>query len=368
MKNVILSPRQRDVGLLCSAATTSSLSMRKVMNFRQYLIITGLGLCVSPTIGAAENDPIRQVAVDPQAAAFTDLYQSGDNWLQSALQEKLNDIGLAKAASRGQLAVALVDITDPSTPRMASINGDQAMYAASLPKIAILLGAFHKAQAGEMDLDASARESLTRMIRSSSNADATLMLERVGYDYLADVLQSDGYKLYDPEQNGGLWVGKPYARKGAWKRDPLHNLSHAATPFEVARFYYLLETGQLVSPGDCDTMKEMLSKPAIRHKFVRGLDKHRPGSEIFRKSGTWRSYHADSAIVERDGRRYIAVALANSESGGKWLADLIVGMDEIIHHPDNIIRDRQMASSNTRARSVLSPLAVTTFGSKTGAR
>lgn len=331
------------------------------MNFRQYLVIAGLGLCVAPVSGASENDPIRIAAVGEQSAAWPDLYRSGDTWMQNALREKLDDLGLSKAASRRQLAVALVDITDPSAPRMAAVNAHQAMYAASLPKIAILLGAFHKADAGEMDLDASARDSLTRMIRSSSNSDATLMLERVGFDYLADILQSDSYKLYDPERNGGLWVGKPYAKKGAWKRDPLHNLSHAATPFEVARFYYLLQTGRLVSPKDCDTMKEMLSKPGIRHKFVRGLDKHRPGSEIFRKSGTWGSYHADSAIVERDGRRYIAVALANHDSGGKWLANLIVGMDEIIHHPDNVVRDRRLLSGASLTRNLPSALGVAAF-------
>ena len=213
------------------------------------------------------------------------------------------------------------------------------VYAASLPKIAILLGAFHKASAGGLDLDGDATSTLTSMIRSSSNIAATQMLERVGYDYLADLLQSEDYKLYDPERNGGLWVGKAYAKKGAWKRDPLNNLSHAATAYEVARFYYLLETGRLVSAADCQTMKEILGEPAIRHKFVRGLEEHRPGSKIYRKSGTWRSYHADSAIVEREGRRYIAVALANGAAGDEWLAALIVGMDELIYHPENIARD-----------------------------
>ncbi|MCP4709942.1 MAG: hypothetical protein GY869_15065, partial [Planctomycetes bacterium] len=36
------------------------------------------------------------------------------------------------------------------------------------------------------------------------------------------------------------------------------------------------------------------------------------------------------AIVEHDGRRYIAVALAKSRRGSKWLSDLIVAMDDLI--------------------------------------
>ncbi len=249
-------------------------------------------------------------------------------------------MGLAREAKRGKLAVALVDITDPANPRMAAVNAHQAMYAASLPKIAILLGAFQKHADGRMQLTPEDERHLASMIRRSSNTSATYMLESVGFDYLHDVLASDRYKLYDPSLNGGLWVGKAYAKKGAWKRDPINNLSHGATVFEVARFYYLLETGRLVSDESSLKMKTMLADPAIKHKFVLGLSVHRPDARIYRKSGTWRTYHADSAVVERDGRRYIAVALADSPSGGKWLADLIVAMDDLVFAPENVAKDR----------------------------
>ena len=149
-------------------------------------------------------------------------------------------------------------------------------------------------------------------------------------EYLAELLQSPHYKLYDPARNGGLWVGKEYAKAGVWKRDPLHNLSHGATALQVARFYFMLETGRLVTPEYCQIMKTMLGDPAIPHKFVKGLKKVHPDSKIFRKSGTWKSYHSDSAIIEHDGRRYIAVAMANSAQGGKWLSNLIVSMDNLI--------------------------------------
>jgi beta-lactamase class A len=139
------------------------------------------------------------------------------------------------------------------------------------------------------------------------------MLNRVGIDYLAELLQSPRYRLYDFEKNGGIWVGKEYGKAPAQRRDPLHNLSHGATALQVARFYYLLETGQLVSPD--------LSK------LLRAVQ---PDSEIYRKSGTWGPYHSDSAIIEHHGRRYIAVALAKSRQGEQWLQKLIVALDSII--------------------------------------
>ena len=261
---------------------------------------------------------------------FPRLADNVDPELQKGLQQSLNKLGLLKAARKGALSVALVDITDINQPRLATINGDQMMYAASLPKIAILFGAFARIERGELKLDANTHQQLVKMIRHSSNTAATAMLNKVGKQYLADLLQSPRYRLYDRERNGGLWVGKEYARSGAWKRDPLHNLSHGATAFQVARFYYMLETAQLVSPELSKKMKAIMGKPAINHKFVRGLNKARPGSTIYRKSGTWRTYHADSAIVERDGRRYIAVALAQSAQGSNWLKRLVVAMDDLV--------------------------------------
>jgi len=259
-----------------------------------------------------------------------DLRETCDPVLQKGLENSLASLNLQSAAQDKSLSIVLVDITDPSLPRMAYVNPNEMMYAASLPKIAILLGAFERIASGEMTLDPQTRETMTLMIRNSSNRAANEILNRVGKEYLADLLQSSRYRFYDPEKNGGLWVGKEYSKSGAWKRDPLHNLSHGATALQVARFYYMLQTGRLVSPELSLQMKAILGNPAIQHKFVKGLKAVHPDSHIYRKSGTWKQYHSDSAIIEHDGRRYIAVALAKNSQGGKWLSDLIVAMDDLI--------------------------------------
>jgi len=253
-----------------------------------------------------------------------------DPELQEGLENCLKNLKLEDAAEKKVLSVVLVDITDPDHHRLAYANPNHMMYAASLPKIAILLGAFEKIAAGQMTLDEETRETLTRMIRNSSNTAATEMLNRVGKSYLANLLQSPQYRLYDRSTNGGLWVGKEYAKKGAWQRDPLHNLSHGATALQAARFYLMLENGQLVSPEYSREMKQILSHPAINHKFVKGIKNLYPDANIYRKSGTWGPYHADSGIIEHDGRRYIAVALADSPQGGRWLSELIVELDKLV--------------------------------------
>ena len=258
------------------------------------------------------------------------LGESCDPKLQKALVTRLGSLRLKNATARKQLSVVVVDITDTASPKMAYVNPNLMMYAASLPKIAILLGAFEKIANGEMDLNDETLEKLKLMIRNSSNEAATEMLHRVGMEYLSELLQSPRYRLYDTEKNGGLWVGKDYGKARAWKRDPLHNLSHGATALQVARFYYLLETGQLVSPELSKLMKSILADTEIEHKFVKGLKDIQPDLEIYRKSGTWGPYHSDSAIIEHHGRRYIAVALAKSRHGEQWLQKLIVALDGII--------------------------------------
>ena len=269
-----------------------------------------------------------QVVAD-SSDGYPTLRESIDPRLQDGLEMSIEALALQHVVDDKKLAVALVDITDADKPRYASLNGDEMFYAASLPKIAILLGAFVQIEQGEMALTPETRDSLTRMIRVSSNVEATRMLNRVGKDELIDILMSDRFRLYDPDANGGLWVGKEYGKSAAYRRDPLHNLSHGATALQTARFYYLLETKRMLRDDLSRQMKAMLGNPGIRHKFVKGLSKY-PGVRVYRKSGSWRRWHADSAIVEDGKYRYIAVALAENSQGSVWLPKIIQRLHELI--------------------------------------
>jgi beta-lactamase class A len=267
------------------------------------------------------------VGAQPQYPSLRDHF---DPALQKELEWTLTHTGLADAVKRKQIGLALVDITDPAHPRTAAVNGDKMFYAASLPKIAILLGAFVEIEKGGMRLDPATRFTLTKMIRVSSNQAASEMLSRVGEQRVADILQSPRYKLYDPAVNGGLWCGKLYGKAPAWRRDPLHNYSHGATAMQVAKFYYMLDTEQLVSPPLTRQMKQILSHPGIHHKFVKGLERSYPGAAIYRKSGSWRHWHSDSALVEHNGHKYVIVGLTEHNDGGKWLEKIAAPLHDLI--------------------------------------
>jgi beta-lactamase class A len=278
--------------------------------------------------------PLHERSQDPDRAArhpdLAPLWDCLDATLQKRVEDALHDLDLAAPIGERRLSVVLVDLREVERPRVASVNGDVMMYAASLPKIAILLAVYQKAAEGGLEIDDDTRERLETMIRDSSNSAATELMHRVGKEYIAQVLCSPRYRLYDPARNGGLWVGKDYAKKGLWKRDPLHNLSHGATAMQVARFYYLLETGNLVTPEYSREMKKVLADTRLRHKFVKVLEQINPAALLFRKSGSWRTHHSDSVLAEREGRGYIAVALSEGAEGSRWLREIIDALDDII--------------------------------------
>jgi beta-lactamase class A len=273
-----------------------------------------------PTVVAQEGRP---------ATAPEDLRSSADAVLQGQLERIVAAQGLDKAIAGRRLALALVDLSTPGHPRLAMLNGDTMIYAASLPKIAILLGAFVEAERGKLLLNSRRLEALTQMVRYSSNTEASRVLGWVGESRLIDILLSPRYAFYDPNGKGGLWVGKGYSPSPAFRRDPVAQLSHAATAYQVARFYTLLDAGALVGPAFTQQMKAVLAHPGINHKFVKGL-LDRPGAVLYRKSGTWRDFHSDSALVESAGHKFVMVGLSKDEHGGEWLEHLATPLHDAI--------------------------------------
>ena len=92
---------------------------------------------------------------------------------------------------------------------------------------------------------------------------------------------------------------------------------------QAARFYYLGATGRLVASQYEDDLVEIFSKPGITHKFVKGLKKSELDAEVYRKSGTWKQFHADSGVITEQDREYILVALVEHKEGGEGLVELI---------------------------------------------
>jgi len=225
-----------------------------------------------------------------------------------------------------QTAVGVLDLRGR---RLAMIHPDRIDYAASVPKIGILLAYFQLHPEAATNLNAPTRRELGLMIKVSDNEMAAGFSRQLGLKQIQQVL--DSYGLYDVARGGGLWVGKHYGKGGERYGDPLANHSHAATVRQLLRYYLWLEQGRLVSPKASKTMLEIFASPDIPHlndKFVRGLGGREV--QVLRKSGSWEDWFHDTAIVTGEGRHYIVVAMTHHPKGGAYLENFARAVDDLM--------------------------------------
>jgi beta-lactamase class A len=88
------------------------------------------------------NYPALRDCIDP------DFQATFEKTLETRFGKTLQDLAKAK-----KIGIVLADITDRLNPKVAEVNGDIMLYAASLPKIAIVLGVFVEMERGKMKLD-----------------------------------------------------------------------------------------------------------------------------------------------------------------------------------------------------------------------
>jgi beta-lactamase class A len=223
-----------------------------------------------------------------------------------------------------------VGVLDLNTLRLAMVRPDEIDYAASVPKICILLAYFQLHPEAATNLDSQTRRELGEMIKISSNEMAAKYSQQLGLKQIQQVL--DSYRFYDAAHGGGLWVGKHYGKGTERYGDPIGNNSHAATVRQLLRYYLLLEQGKLASPAASSTMREIFASPDIAHlddRFVKGLS--RRNVQILRKSGWWEDWFLDTAIVTGGGRHYIIVAMTHHPKGDDYLEAFAPMVDDLLN-------------------------------------
>jgi beta-lactamase class A len=269
------------------------------------------------------------LVVSEQAIKTLDELKNQD--LQAKLEGILHSNSRWVELSKNKnLSIGIVDMLDPLNARFAAINPNNMVYAASLPKIAVLLASQDAIEKGKFIETAEVKADMRLMIAKSNNAAATRMINRVGLEGISKTLQDPRYNLYDRENGGGLWVGKAYGGSNGRNGDPIKNLSHAASVFEVCKYYYMLAFGQMVNYERSKEMLSFLVDPELHHKFVSVLDRVAPNAKVYRKSGTWQTWHTDSALVWDKDRRYIVVVLAEDAQGETMLRELMLKIDSAL--------------------------------------
>lgn len=253
-----------------------------------------------------------------------------DTPVDAALQRQVEEIDARLRGKHGLSAEqAAVGVLDLERKRLAMIHPDRVEYAASVPKIGILLAYFQLHPEAAAQLDAETAHELGLMIKASSNEMAAKHSRLIGLRQIQQVL--DRYGFYDAGRGGGIWVGKHYGPNSERIGDPVADHSHAATVRQLLRFYWMLDNGLLVSPAASRKMREIFLSPSIphdEHKFVKALAG--PDTVLLRKWGSWQNWLHDTAIVEAPGRRYVLVALTQHPAGDAYLEDLAREVDAVM--------------------------------------
>jgi len=282
------------------------------------LIVVGNPMALAQEPEPSDDFPQDMIEIDTQTVGDVDLTMALAR-LDTALRVSLGIEG-------DQTAVGLVDM---NTGRFAMLRADTQYYAASVPKIAILLAFLHEHRDAPASIDADTRHELGLMIKRSDNALAAKYSKLLGLKTIAEILTLPDYKLYDPMHGGGLWVGKHYGKSAERNRDPLAGESHAATVRQLLRYYLMLEQKTLINPEASEMMREIFESPGLDHlqsKFILGLAGR--DVQVIRKSGTWNAWHADTVIVTGEGRHYILVSLTHHEKGADYLIQMARSIDD----------------------------------------
>jgi beta-lactamase class A len=293
------------------------------------LLVALAVIMVSADSEGATSPPLPFMAPD---TAWRPLDQRWEQGLQAKLDQALRKEQLWQTLiDQRKMAVGLVDLTDPALPRFAQVNGNTMMYAASLPKIAILLAACQGFEDGSLTETPRIRADLIEMIRRSDNFAASQMVARIGLEKIERVIVDPRYRFYDTTKGGGIWVGGSFGGDSQQNPEPLQNLQQAATVNQVCRFYYLLAYGRLINPARSRQMLKILAFPDLHDKFVSMLEESVPPSRLYRKSGEFRIWYSDSILVwEKTWRRYILVSMVEHPQGEQILRKLVPLVEHIL--------------------------------------
>ncbi len=279
-------------------------------------------------IPAIRQPPLSWIQAQRLQGYRLDFESNFDDELQSQLERIDRDVRETLDIKDEDRAFGILTLNDQ---RLAMLEPDRMFYAASVPKIAILLAYFETHPEVATNPPKNVRDELGWMIKRSDNELAAKYGKIIGIEKVQEILESKRYQFFDEEYGGGLWFGKHYGEGSPRFGDPIHDHSHGATVRQALRFYLLMEQKKLVSGKASIAMMEVFASDRLEHiqsKFVKGLGGR--VDSILRKSGTWRDWHLDSARVRHGDRFYLIAGMVHHPKGADYLSMMAARIDALV--------------------------------------
>jgi beta-lactamase class A len=296
---------------------------------RRLFFFSALGVLLLASLSNVRGqtrDGSVQSAAAVQPAASPRLQKIVDDAARAAL-ERFREKGFAEK----NLAVTLVDLTDPRRVEQASFRGEEPVYPASVVKLFYLVAAERWMEDGRLKETEEVDRALKDMIVESLNDPAHFILDALTGVSNGAELPPEELKVWAERRNAvnryfaslgyrGInvnqkpWCEGPYGRERQFYGPHFENRNRLTTD-ATARLLTEIATGRAVTPARSAKMLELLRRDFSGESKDPDDQAHNftalalpTGARLWSKAGWTDTTRHDAAYIELpDGHRIVLV-------------------------------------------------------------
>jgi hypothetical protein len=263
----------------------------------------------------------------------------------AALQELVNEAARAtlekykdKKLGESNLAITLIDLSDPERPRQASFRGAEPIYPASVVKMFYLAMAHRLLEDGKLKETDELRRALKDMIVDSSNDATSFVLDVITGTTSGPELTGSELKKWAEKRNAvnryfaGLGYTKinvnqktycegPYGREQLFRGAKGENRNKLTTE-ATARLLAEIATARAVTPARSAKMMELMKRDYSGKSNDTDDQAHGftamalpAGARLWSKAGWTSTTRHDAAYIEMPGgARFVLVTFTTDHS------------------------------------------------------
>jgi len=286
--------------------------------------------CLCLTTARAQSDAARHSVVPSHS---DDLQKAVDEAARAAIA-RFGEKGFAEK----NLAITLIDLSDPLKPRQASFRGAEPIYPASVVKLFYLAAAHRWMEDGKLKESVELSRGLRDMIVESSNDATHYVLDSLTSTSNGAELSEGKMKEWARKRNAvnryfaGLgyqkinvnqkpWCEGPYGRERVFLGPKFENRNKLTTD-ATARLLADIVSGRAVTPARSAKMLELMKRDFAGKSEDPDDQAHgftgialAPGMRYWSKAGWTSTTRHDAAYVELpNGQRFVLVTFTTDHA------------------------------------------------------
>lgn len=248
------------------------------------------------------------------------------------------------------LAISVVDVSNPATISRGDVNGDAPFYPASVVKLFIMGEVFHQKKEKDPDVP----RALQEMIHVSDNDATAFLIDVISDTASGSELQGRALNKfidkrrvvnrwlnplgYDISAMAKPWSFGPFGRDVQLMGGPARPNRNRATANAFASFLFWIQRRRAVSPEASDAMLALMSRPLspptkdenqIEEFIGKSLP---PDAKLWSKAGWTSEVRHDAAYIELpSGKKWIVVIMTRGAADDVKLIPAIAAklLDEL---------------------------------------